>query len=263
MPASLIPTSPNSQLYKDAENRFWSDWKGPYTKPSVVNVFYINHQRQQVWNNYDAYSKKVGNEKYMYHGATRACNLGDDNYQVIACQLVNCDVCSILRASIDPLILDPLSKFGLGAYVAPNSSKSANPTRYLKNANPTQSPNLVLLRCAVALGNTYYTKKAMLVTKPPDGYDSAITKLNGGIVKYSESVVFKRDAVLPVEVIVLRFPGSPGIPANPYSNFTKRLKNISGGEFQTGINVPNPYVTLTKVKLCGQMETHHSLFVSV
>lgn len=38
----------------------------------------------------------------MYHGTTRACNIGDDNTQVTACQLFNCGVCSILRTTLDP-----------------------------------------------------------------------------------------------------------------------------------------------------------------
>ena len=44
--------------------------------------------------------------------------------------------------------------------------------QYLKNSN-NNSNNLVLLRCAVAVGRTYYADGPMRgITQPPHGYDS-------------------------------------------------------------------------------------------
>jgi hypothetical protein len=43
----------------------------------------------------------------------------------------------------------------------------------LKNADNQNSPNLVMLRCAVAVGNTFKAKGPMKgITAPPTGYDS-------------------------------------------------------------------------------------------
>ncbi|KAF4612590.1 hypothetical protein D9613_012708 [Agrocybe pediades] len=238
--ATLIPTSASSALYKDAEKVFWSTWANPTTpKPKVVNVFYVNHIGQQVWFNYDDYRKTHGNEQYMWHGTTRACNIGDDNTQLNACSLPNCAVCHILRATLDPRRADPKSLFGIGAYVAPNSSKSVNP-RYLRNADPSKSPNVVLLRCAVSLGNTFRATNPMVgVTAPPPGYDSisgvaGYTSLGpgGGTLQYDETVVFTQNAILPVEIIVLRFPsGGSSTHGDPYSAFTKKLKNVTSGNW--------------------------------
>jgi hypothetical protein len=46
--------------------------------------------------------EKIGNEQYMWHGTTRACNIGDDNSQLYPCQLSECRLCPILRATLDP-----------------------------------------------------------------------------------------------------------------------------------------------------------------
>ena len=79
---------------------------------------------------------------------------------------------------------------GLGAYAAPASSSGyyrlhlafsivfsyafveACDPQYLKNSN-NHSPNLVLLRCAVAVGRTFRAPEPRQgLTEPPQGYDS-------------------------------------------------------------------------------------------
>lgn len=104
-----------------AVKRFWSSWADPTkAKPTIVNVFYVDHTNHQVWFNYEPYMfvrclsnyatglthgihrKKVGNEQYLWHGAPRVCNIGDDNSQVTACHQPKCYMCSILRATVDP-----------------------------------------------------------------------------------------------------------------------------------------------------------------
>ncbi|KDQ59291.1 hypothetical protein JAAARDRAFT_68789 [Jaapia argillacea MUCL 33604] len=239
MPATLIPTSPNSPMYQDAVSRFWSSWSNPtMTKPTVVNAFYVNHQGHQVWKNYDKYLNEVGNEQYMWHGTTRACTIGDDNSQVTACQLHNCSVCHILRATLDPSKSSKKSMFGIGAYVAPSSSKSYDP-KYLKNADPQNSPNLVMLRCAVAVGRTKHAKGPMKgIREPPSGYDSVSGDKNktltgrrpGETIKNDETVVFTKSAILPVEVIVLRDSLNTTY-VSPYSAFTTRLQNVTDADW--------------------------------
>ncbi|KAJ8509194.1 hypothetical protein ONZ45_g8614 [Pleurotus djamor] len=194
-------------------------------------------------------SKRIGNEQYMWHGTKRECTIGDDNTKLTACHLPKCGVCHILRATLDPSKASPGSMFGIGAYVSPTSSKSAD-QKYMKNVHSGTSRNLVIIRCAVAVGRTYTATKPMIgVTHPPSGYDS-ISGVKGytskghgrGTLKNDETVVFKKDAILPVEIIVLRFPDSHSHhhhnhhghhhhQSNPYSAFTRRLINITDGDW--------------------------------
>jgi hypothetical protein len=88
---------------------------------------------------------------------------------------------------------DARSMLGLGAYVAPNSSSKSfcvyvvfgdcyvvsnenlltESYTYLRNDDPTDSPNFVILRCAVVVGKTFPAIGPMYrITSPPSGYDS-------------------------------------------------------------------------------------------
>ncbi|KAJ8463870.1 hypothetical protein ONZ45_g17432 [Pleurotus djamor] len=245
MPApalTLITTSATSALYRDAEERFWETWSNPnMPRPTVVNVFYVNHQGHQVWYNYEAYRKRVGNQQYMWHGTQRACTIGDDNSKVTACHHPQCSVCHILRATLDPSKAKKSSMFGIGAYVSPSSSKSADP-HYLKNLHPGTSPNLVMIRCAVAVGRTWIATEPMRgVTSPPSKEYDSISGVKGytskgrgkGLLLNDETVVFRKEAILPVEIIVLRLPSDSHshIHQAIYTAFTRRLINLTNGDW--------------------------------
>lgn len=126
-------------LSPKAAKKYNNSWVTNFTKPSVVNVFYVDHKGHRVWRNYERYLKDKGNQQYMWHGTTRACNIGDDNTQLYACHRTDCGVCNILRNTLDPtrastylrialrlttdlIAIEPSSMYGIGAYVAPNSS---------------------------------------------------------------------------------------------------------------------------------------------
>jgi len=56
--------------------------------------------RKQVYS-YVRAQNKLGNEKLLFHGTNRACLLGESSNSVLLCNLKECYLCSILRASFD------------------------------------------------------------------------------------------------------------------------------------------------------------------
>lgn len=91
-----------------------------------------------------------------------------------------------------------------------------------------------------------------------------MTKANGGAVEYPESVVFTKDAILPVQLLVLRYPSSAtrelrkanqiGNISNSYSSFNRRLINNSDAS-KLLLLVLSPSHSLTRCAL-SQTGTH-------
>jgi len=109
---------------------------------------------------------------------------------------------------------------------------------YLRNDDPTDSPNFVILRCAVVVGKTFPAIGPMYrITSPPSGYDSvSATKgvtLGRGRrpVSNDETAVFTKAAILPVQVIVLRDARSSRQFVSPHSTYTTKLINVRDADW--------------------------------
>ncbi|KAH7890557.1 hypothetical protein F5I97DRAFT_45166 [Phlebopus sp. FC_14] len=193
--------SPSDPFTRNIQQDFYSSWKHPGTRrPRVKHIFYLIHQSPHAQSHLSrnrAYMHQRGNEKMLFHGTLRTCQVGDDPSRTSPCNRHDCKLCSILRCSFDPS--QSHGMFGHGVYVSPVSSKA---NIYSKNPNSNLH---AMLYANVTLGRTktlYHAKHGLW--QAPDGCDSvtAATKAQGGDVEYPEMVVYREDAICVNSLII-------------------------------------------------------------
>lgn len=202
MSVSLLYLKPNDKFTRNIENQFYSSWQHPNTRtPKIKHIFYLLHQsphsRGHLQRN-RAYMQRHGNEKMLFHGTLRTCQIGDTPGSLYPCNRSDCKLCAILRCSFDPNKSHD-GMFGHGVYTTPVSSKAEI---YAKSPN---SHYKAMLYANVTIGRTkmlYQAKHGLW--QAPDGCDSvtAATFSQGGAVLYPEMIVYREDAICVNSLII-------------------------------------------------------------
>ncbi|CCM03572.1 uncharacterized protein FIBRA_05708 [Fibroporia radiculosa] len=171
--------------WKMVETKFNKAWKQG-TRPAIKHVYKIIESAGFL-QPYDAYRKRIGNEKFRYHGTSRQCKLGDTG-QTMLCSQTNCAVCNILKTSFKVSLAKPSGAFGAGVYSSSASNKSMSYS------------NGVVLLTKVILGRIYSASRFNEVMSLPAGYNSVVfDRMNGTL---NETIVYSDDAIRPVFLIV-------------------------------------------------------------
>ena len=136
-----------------------------------------------------------------FHGTTLTCDLLSTKQ---ACKNKSCGICGISRHGFDlnkiGTNISRFKRFGLGFYLAPNSSKCHD---YTQGVTTHRS----MMLCEVLPGNKYTVKKDQTSLKsPPQGYDSVYGQ-TGGTLNYPEIVLYQPSGLLPKYVIVYQKDG--------------------------------------------------------
>jgi hypothetical protein len=83
----------------------------------------------EYYGQFNAQGKPNGNERKLWHGTRRSCNLGETG-QTTPCMIPRCSLCSIIQGSFD---IDtyathtPAGRFGIGIYTSTKASKYVHP----------------------------------------------------------------------------------------------------------------------------------------
>ncbi|KAF9816062.1 hypothetical protein IEO21_04237 [Rhodonia placenta] len=93
--------------WKMVRTKFDNAWKSPnnVAKPTIKHVYKIV-ESATFTKPYDAYRKRVHNERFRYHGTTRVCQLGNTGHTKL-CNSPKCAVCNILKTSFNVTLANP------------------------------------------------------------------------------------------------------------------------------------------------------------
>ena len=139
----------------------------------------------------------------FFHGTSLLCELAVNNS---LCDNDDCGVCGIAKRGFDPALrgtnIPRFKRFGLGFYLAPNSSKCHDYTQGMEEYGFRAQ-----LLCLVACGTKFETKSDhTTLTTPPRDCDSVYGQ-SGGTLNYDEVVVYDCKAIYPEFVIVYKHNG--------------------------------------------------------
>ena len=195
--------------FKEVSLIFAREWVKPSLKPCPTDLKIFKVYNQTLESRFQTYVKSLGHQstERHFHGTTLRCDLANSKG---ACTQSECGICGISRHGFDSKKIGSnisrFKRFGLGMYLAPNSSKCHD---YTQGCHGYRA----LLLCDVAPGRKYNIKhdKTQL-TSPPQGYDSVYGQ-HGGNLNYDEIVLYKEDAILPKHVIMYQKDGVRQIAA--------------------------------------------------
>ncbi|RYP42547.1 hypothetical protein DL768_010319 [Monosporascus sp. mg162] len=181
-------------------NKFDSNWKHSEKSAEVEAIFMATDAA--LANSYrgQRFEKYRNNRDYrrLFHGTRRACRVGEFGDSLTLCKDEDCRLCRILDESfrveysrqnpgcVMVRLADSSTDFGArlgggmfgtGIYTTPTSSKADN---YVKNHHVKS------------------TLHAMLICKAIEGLKIS----RGGILNYSEIVLYRNEAIVPVGVIM-------------------------------------------------------------
>ena len=189
-------------------SRFKQSWKNEEvscpTDDEIEHVFIIHNQSQH--KRLQSYRQTLISQtvEEHYHGTKITCHITND--QKLCCNR-NCGACGITMRGFKKCFIRQskrFQRFGLGFYLAPNSSKCH---AYTSGAHGYRA----MLVCDVCPGKKYTTDKDNeTLVAPPLGYDSVHG--SGGVLNYDEIVLFDSDAILPKAIVVYKKDGVAEIP---------------------------------------------------
>ncbi|KDQ12130.1 hypothetical protein BOTBODRAFT_635029 [Botryobasidium botryosum FD-172 SS1] len=178
--------------WKMVETKFNQSWNPPprrtTPRPTIKYVYKVV-ENQTFLSPYDSYKKRVGKERFCYHGTSRACQLGNIG-QTKLCNQSTCGICGVLKTSYKVGVANASGGFGAGVYTSTASNK----------AHEYIGSNGAMLLNKVCLGNVYNASHFRQVTSLPPGYNSVVFNNDGG--QTNETIVYENDAIRPVFLIV-------------------------------------------------------------
>lgn len=147
---------------------------------------------------------KNQNVEQHYHGTSLTCDITSTKQ---LCPYASCGVCGISNCGLNPKCIRQniaFQRFGSGFYLAPNSSKCHDYTKFGIRTNGYRA----MLLCDVLPGNKYpISKTDQSLRGPPPGYNS-VYGLVGQDLNYPEIVLYEPDAVLARYIILYRKDGT-------------------------------------------------------
>ncbi|OSX60037.1 hypothetical protein POSPLADRAFT_1149057, partial [Postia placenta MAD-698-R-SB12] len=186
----ILEVPQNHDTWDMVATKFKKAWKPTMGEPvpQIKHVYKIV-ESSVFLKPYDTYKKKVGNERFCYHGMPRDCQLGNTGRTTL-CSSRSCPLCNILKTSFNTNLGSPEGGFGAAIY----TSSAAN-----KFYNYSQPGGAILLN-KVALGRVYNASNFREVTSLPAGYNSVVFDRDNG--RLNETIVYHNDAIRPVFLLV-------------------------------------------------------------
>lgn len=174
----------------------------------------VNTDVEQVFTQYNVELRRHRSptqvEQY-FHGTSLACDILRSE---VPCMRDDCGVCGVIRRGFDERLIasniPTWMRFGMGIYLAPNSSKCHE---YTRGAHGLRA----LLWCDVAPGKKHILAppddfEFSRMTQPPHGYNSVYGQQ--GCLNYDEIVLYNSRAILPRYVIIYEKDGIKQIATN-------------------------------------------------
>ena len=199
----IVGINSDAPELEQVSQTFTRQWVKPALKPAPTELKIFKVYNQTLESQFQAYIQSLGQQstEQHFHGTTLRCDLANSK---AACTLPECSVCGISRHGFDPKKIGSnisrFKRFGMGMYLAPNSSKCHDYTQGCHG-------HRALLLCDVAPGRKYMVKQdEMKFKRPPQGYDSVYGQ-SGGSLNYDEIVLYNKDAILPKYVIMYQKGG--------------------------------------------------------
>ncbi|KAM0264542.1 hypothetical protein ACHAPA_008207 [Fusarium lateritium] len=201
MPIYMERLNINDKRYHDHERKFYSSWWHPKKTAEIKSIYLASNA-----NIYKTYRGKLfntngGSYKRMYHGAQRACRIGESGNSLKLCHDDSCHICGILRTSFKLKFACSEGMFGPGIYSTPCSSKA---DIYASNYHVRSHLHAVLICYVVASRPDRKYAADHSITEPGPGYNcvEGVTVSSGGELMYPEFIVYREDAIIPVGLII-------------------------------------------------------------
>ncbi|KAJ8517750.1 hypothetical protein ONZ45_g5099 [Pleurotus djamor] len=215
----LIPKDP---VYLDVKSLFEDRWVNDQLNvPKIKAIYQICSWSPRAIEHHEKYSqyrtqlrqsvrsnRLVEEPLFHTHPMIRACTLGDDHdhaHTAKPCFNSSCVVCHILRCDLSTDLVrntDRNAYWGHGFYLTTASNKA---NYYAQNGPGVESPNRVVLLSKILVGTpkSMAMKDSSLRAALPGTHSiKAITRDHGGVVRFSERVVYRADAICPWVMIV-------------------------------------------------------------
>lgn len=214
--ACLMKLTRGSEDYSLISRTFKESWcpkKG--FCPEITSVFAIvNTHVEQTFTQYTDELRKRRAPTHMeqyFHGTSLAC---DVMHTEVPCKMEICGVCGIIRRGFDEQLIasniPTWMRFGMGIYLASNSSKCHE---YTRGAHGLRA----MLWCDVAPGNKWVVAppddfEFSHMTQPPRGYDCVYG--HRGCLNYDEIIFYNSRAITPRYVVIYEKDGIEQIATN-------------------------------------------------
>ncbi|KAF5017671.1 hypothetical protein F66182_10386 [Fusarium sp. NRRL 66182] len=185
------------------KSKFYKSWRHPEKTAKIKSIYLANsYDIGQTHRGRRFYTYLAGGTyKRMYHGATRACQIGQSGHELTLCNETACQICGILRESFKLRYANDEGMFGAGIYSTPTSSKA---DVYAKNHYINSNLHAVLICYVIANSPEHKYEADSDITHPSRGFDciQGMTEDQGGDLKYPEFVVYREDAIIPVGLVM-------------------------------------------------------------
>lgn len=200
----ILEVPQNHDTWDMVATKFKKAWKPTMGEPvpQIKHVYKIV-ESSVFLKPYDTYKKKVGNERFCYHGMPRDCQLGNTGRTTL-CSSRSCPLCNILKTSFNTNLGSPEGGFGAAIYTSSAANKAYS-YRFRRDTskrgeyNYSQPGGAILLN-KVALGRVYNASNFREVTSLPAGYNSVVFDRDNG--RLNETIVYHNDAIRPVFLLV-------------------------------------------------------------
>ncbi|KXN91287.1 Tankyrase-1, partial [Leucoagaricus sp. SymC.cos] len=193
------------------KQQFYKGWKHPHKRKPRIKVifriisppsFHIPYYQHRDLSESSRCTVTSPNERFLFHGTSRACSLGEDRSTIHLCMLPECHLCCIVRNSFDIRKCGTKNKFqrrfGTGIYTTSVSSKADD---YTQNIDQEAATRVLLLNRVIVGKPNRRIHNAVNLTAPPPGCHSVIGEPGAGL-NYEETVVYNDDAIRPAFLIV-------------------------------------------------------------
>lgn len=206
---SLQPTDFD---YLDAQTSFINGWANQERAlPTIRAIYRVEHRGQLAsahmnqWFQYRSNLRSQNTrgsavDQVLFQGLTRACSIGEVGVTT-SCNEPGCALCHVLRCDFVDGHHRKVGYWGRGIYTTTASNKADH---FANNTSSQSRCGVVLLHKVLVGKRAELGYKDTNLRQPPIGYNSvdALTSDQGGVVKYSEVIVYRDDAILPWIMIV-------------------------------------------------------------
>jgi len=216
---AIIPVPMDHDTFWRVVDLFTESWVHPTQCPVPLAVYMIVSTQHSLdsyhgyrdtleyYGEFSAKGKVVGNERILWHGARRSCNLGETG-QTTPCVSPRCLLCLMVRGPPEnDKSAGKTKAVALGRAIH-TSDKSSKANDYSGN-DPNKgvvTPWRAMLLASVAAGREYHVMHCdgTPLRPPPEGFDSVCGEVRGHL-NYDELVVHSDNAIRPTWLVMYKW----------------------------------------------------------